>query len=138
MNSRSISLNGGAACTNPVLIGPGPGRATFYHIFGDLISTHMSPNAAKVVRVEKFDNNFGVLYPHSSGRFLASDGEWRFASADDEDNAWLNWGNKTMWWGRVLGLAIPFTTWILRMNLPRKSPIPGSRRFDNMKKGWFW
>jgi hypothetical protein len=119
------------------LIGPGNGRATFYHIFGDLVSTHMSPNAARVVRVAKMDQDFGVLYPHSSARFLAGDGEWKYASADEEDDAWLKWGNKNMWWGRILGPFVPFVTWILRMNLPRKSPIPGSKRFENMHKSWW-
>lgn len=81
-NSRSIALNGGAAATNPVLVGPGS-RARFYHIFGDLVSTHMSPNAAEVIRVAKKDRGFGVFYPHSSSRFLASDGEWKYATADE-------------------------------------------------------
>ena len=83
------------------------------------------------------DRDFGVLYPHSSSRFLAGDGEWRYASADEEDNAWLAWGNRNMWWGRILGPFVPFVTFILRMNLPRKSPIPGSKRFNNFQKSWW-
>ena len=68
-----------------MLQGPGPGRATFYHIFGDMVSTHMSPDAAKVVRVAKTLRGFGVLYPHSSDRFLESDGPWQYATVDEED-----------------------------------------------------
>ncbi len=56
-NTRSVSLNGGASASNPVLVGPGPGRATFYHVFGDIVSTHMSPNAAKVIRFVCANNN---------------------------------------------------------------------------------
>ena len=114
----ALTKQGGAACTNPVLVsfckklnpeprsgedvlaapnddeggvaltkqvGPGPSRATFYHVFGDLVSTHMSPNAARVIRIAKHNTDFGVLYPHSSSRFLAADGEWRYATADEED-----------------------------------------------------
>lgn len=83
-NSRSIALNGGAAPTNPVLTGPGPSRARCYHIMGDLVSTHMGPLAAQVIRVAKKNRKFGVLYPHSSSRFLASDGPWEYITANDE------------------------------------------------------
>ena len=69
-------MNGGAAASNPILTGPGPARARFYHIMGDLISTHMGPQAAQVIRVAKTNRTFGVIYPHSSSRFLASDGPW--------------------------------------------------------------
>ena len=137
-NSRSISLNGGAACTNPVLQGPGPERATFYHVFGDLVSTHMSPNAARVIRIAKEDRNFGVVYPHSSARFLAGDGAWRYATADEEDEQWLKWGNRGEVLGWLSGGLIPFASLILKMNLPRKSPIPGSKRFNDQQKKWYW
>lgn len=128
-NSRSIAFNGGAAATNPVLEGPGPSRATFYHIFGDMISTHMSPQAAKVVRVAKKDKGFGVLYPHSSARFLARDGFWEYATADQEDEAWRVYGNGSGWFGRIVNGIISFVNYIRRMKLPARSPIPGSSRF---------
>lgn len=98
----------------------------------------MSPNAARVVRVAKHNTDFGVIYPHSSARFLAGDGEWRYATADEEDEKWLRWGNIGMNFGRLFYSVMPFATYILRMNLPRKSPIPGSRRFENMQKSWWW
>ena len=130
-NSRAISLNGGAAATNPVLTGPGPSKAVFYHIFGDLVSTHMSPNAATVIRVAKPDRKFGVIYPHSSARFLASDGTWVYATADDEDDVWRKFGYGITAVGAMISPILSFVNYMRRMRLPATSPIPGSRRFNS-------
>lgn len=50
---RAVSFNGGAPITNPVYQGAGPQKNMFYHIAGDIISTHMSPMAATVLRVQR-------------------------------------------------------------------------------------
>lgn len=84
-NSRSVSLNPGAAPTNPVITGPGA-RATVYHIVGDIISSHMSPNAANVIRIRKQDSRFGSVLPHDSFNILANSGWWDYATADEEDS----------------------------------------------------
>lgn len=94
-----------------------------------MVSTHMSPNAAKVVRIAKPDRNFGVFYPHSSARFLASDGSWTFATVDEEDLAWYKFGNSKNFIGRFIQGVISFVNYVRRMQLPAKSPIPGSSRF---------
>jgi pimeloyl-ACP methyl ester carboxylesterase len=134
-NSRSISLNGGAAATNPILTGPGISRARFYHIMGDLISTHMGPQAAQVIRVAKGDRKFGVLYPHSSTRFLASDGPWEYISATDEDEAWQKYGRGfTESSGRLVKGVLAFTNLIRLKRLPANTPIPGSRRWVREKR----
>ncbi len=136
-NSRSISLNGnlyfilgGAAPSNPVLSGPGPGRARFYHIMGDLISSHMSPTAAEVIRVAKTNRDFGVVYPHSSSRFLAKDGPWEYVTANYEDEAWKKYGSKFIDSpGRVVKNVLSFVNFIRGKRYPATTPIPGSNRW---------
>jgi hypothetical protein len=60
-----VSFSGGAPATRPRLTGPGPGRATHYTVNGDLVSSHVSPNAARVIRVDQgFNNDWGVIKPH--------------------------------------------------------------------------
>ena len=129
-NSRSVSLNGGAAASNPVMSGPGPGKATFYHVFGDLVSTHMSPDAAKIIRIKKNDSDFSVLYPHSSARILKSDGPWRYASADEEDLAWQQYGSSRHGsvGGSIIGKIIRFVDYI-KNGFTAINPIPGSKRW---------
>lgn len=51
-DSRCVCFNPGAAPSNPIYDGPGQSRATVYHIFGDIISTHMSSNACKLFRIK--------------------------------------------------------------------------------------
>lgn len=62
-NSRCVVFNPGAAPTNPVYSGPGPERATVYHVVGDIISSHMSEKAASVYRV-KLNVPFGSVTAH--------------------------------------------------------------------------
>lgn len=131
-NSRGIGFNSGAPPTNPVLTGPGPGRFTHYHIFGDLISSHMGPQAAKVVIVRKRDANFGGLYPHSSERILASDGWWVYATPDEEDKAYVDWGLKYKPGLEIvvpIGVVAKFLAFLVKSKVTTNSPIPGSKRF---------
>lgn len=128
---RCASFNGGAAPTNPVLSGPGPQLATHYHIFGDLISSHMSPQAALVVRVRTPETNFGSLYPHSSARFLEKSGPFTIVTADEEDEAYLNWGRQFKWSFSLLPKIFTlagFLATLKKYQIVRKSPIPGSTR----------
>lgn len=131
---RGIGFNSGAAPSNPILSGPGPQRFRHYHIFGDLISSHMSPQAAEIVRVKTKNTNFGGTYPHSSARIL--DKEFSFVTADEEDKAFEEWG---MNYRPGLEIVVPgaaiakFVTYLLRSKYAEKSPIPGSTRFQNKK-----
>jgi len=133
---RSISLNGGAAASNPVISGPGPDRATFYHVFGDLVSTHMSPNAAKVTRIKKPDSTFSVIYPHSSKRALASDGSWKYVSATEEDEAWAKWGEvfNAITGPTIINKVLKFAAFLKGRDFPTKVPIPGSKRWGKYVK----
>lgn len=50
---RAVCFNGGAPVTNPVYQGAGPQKNMFYHIAGDIISTHMFPMASTVLRIQR-------------------------------------------------------------------------------------
>ena len=116
-NTRSVSFNGGAVASNPVICGPGRERSTFYHVAGDLISSHMAPEAANVLRIvigEKIDWN--VTSSHSSANLIKPG---RVISADEEQVSWTSW--RTSWYGRLLG----FFGYLSRSD----APIPGSKEW---------
>lgn len=90
---RIISFNGGAPPTNPRRTGPGPERAVHYHVEGDLISSHMFPEAAQVIRIRKKNkNSWGTVYPHSSDRMFRDDDPWVYITANDEENSYIRAG----------------------------------------------
>lgn len=88
-NSRCVVFNPGAAPTNPIYTGPGPERATVYHIVGDIISSHMSPKAALVFRI-KLQVPFGSLKAHGTENFFSS-GSYSLLTATQEDVLFLKW-----------------------------------------------
>lgn len=88
--SKAVCFNPGAAPTNPVLSGPGPGRARVYHIFGDIISTHMSGVAAEVLRIKIQGVIFGSAAAHSSEQ-LKGGKSWSYETAYDENQAFNKW-----------------------------------------------
>lgn len=91
--SRVIAFNAGAPPTNPVLTGPGPDRAVHYHVMGDIISSHMGSNAARIVRIEKVGKpKWLSSYPHASQRLMRGDGAWKFVSLEDEQISWKRFG----------------------------------------------
>lgn len=129
---RGIGFNSGAAPTNPILTGPGPQRFRQYHIIGDLISSHMGPQAAEVIRIKKSKAAFGGTWAHSTPRLLASDGDWAYATPDEEDALYYAWGKSYNpgWNVLIPGVALgKFLRLIISKNLVEKNPIPGSTRF---------
>ncbi len=147
--ARVISFFGGAPPTRPLLAGPGPSRATHYHIVGDLISSHVGPQAARVVRIDKGYKEFSVLHPHLSARFLRNDfPAGQVCSPDVEDDRYVAWATQTpsapsstvqkLLKGAVeylFPLARTVSTTAVRSALNRfyakvacESPIPGSTR----------
>ena len=127
---KVCSFNGGAPCTNPVRTGPGPALATHYHIVGDLVSTHMDPVAAQVLRIDTGARGFGVTYSHDTERFLKTTPVKGFLTADEADTIWLSWGLMTAGKintpvGPIQIVPSPFT---ILHELVLKSPIPGSQR----------
>ena len=129
-DSRGIGLNAGAAPTNPVINGPGS-RFTMYHIFGDLISSHMSETAANVVRVQKGAREFGSLWPHAAKRILKSDGYWMYSNPDEEDRAYQDWGKTYKPGYSIIAPAVAMAKYLAFLKIRdvvNKSPIPGSWR----------
>lgn len=105
-NSRAVSFNGGAPPTNPVRSGPGPGRAIHYHVEGDLISSHMTPQAAEVVRVRVPGDRWGKVYPHARERFKE---EGQIISPNEEQASYVRWGG-TLWKPLICATPIPGST----------------------------
>lgn len=109
--SVCIAFNAGAPPTNPVLEGPGPGRAVHYHIFGDIISSHMGPQAATIIRIKKPGPTWGYEYPHSADRMFADDGEWEYATIDEEQESWMKTGDQRIplakFWTRQAACSVP-------------------------------
>jgi len=129
-NTFVVSFMGACPATRPRLTGPGPTRATHYTVIGDLISSHMSPNAARVIRVDKgYGEDWGVARPHLSGRFLKGDITLRnHVSADDTDAMLVNWAttyrsnlNPLNWVRNALTVKVA--------TIACRSPVPGSGRW---------
>jgi hypothetical protein len=132
-NSRGIGFNSGAAPTNPILSGPGS-RFTHYHIFGDLISSHMAPWAADVVIIKK-GNAFslvGTSQAHSSSNILESSGSWYFSNQTEEDRAYEKWGKtyQSSYINNVWGKLMSFLYFLQTRSAVEKNPIPGSERWN--------
>ena len=95
----------------------------------------MSPNAAEVIRIAKGDRKFGVLYPHSTNRFLASDGGWDYVTVDYEDEAWRKYGEGDNGvGGKIVKGVLTFTNFLRQKQLPANTPIPGSKRWLAQKR----
>lgn len=129
-----VSFNGGASPTNPVISGPGPYLATHYHIFGDLISTHVTEAAARVIRIRTAKTHFGELYPHSSERILDHI-PFRIVSATEEDISYLDWAKNYKLSFSLFGAWVSVARYIADMKkhgIAKKSPIPNSKRAISM------
>jgi hypothetical protein len=133
---RGISLNGGASPTNPVTSGPGPMLFTHYHVFGDLISSHMASAACRVVRVKGEKTEFGTFYPHAAVRMLKRDGPKVMVTASQEDEAYLAWARKYVGGFHIFGALFSLGVYLANMkklDIAKKSPIPDSARYEQMK-----
>ena len=122
--SRCVCFNPGAAPTNPVLSGPGPGRARVYHIFGDIISSHMSGAAAEVLRIKIQGVRFGSLAAHSLEN-LKGGKSWNYATATDEEAAFVKWRKGIV---NFLSGASQYVKYIVGGKGVVLYPIPGSER----------
>lgn len=120
-NSRCVCFNPGAAPTNPIISGPGTSRAVVYHIVGDIISSHMSSNAALLYRV-KLNVPFGSVAAHGTQNFFST-GAYRFITATEEDGLFLKWIKGF----NVTGaLFAKYSKYLQKQE--QYNPIPGSYR----------
>lgn len=137
---KACSFNGAGCLLNTLTDGPGPSLATHYHIYGDLVSTHVSVNAANIVRVKKYNEWQSGFVEHAWQRFLQADPIIGFVSADEEQN-WMyefmwRWIYSSLHTEAVLTLAAPgwvlellggISTAVFLQCLVILNPIPGSK-----------
>lgn len=124
-NSLAVVYNAAAPPTNPVLSGPGPHRAVHYHVMGDGISSHMSPDAATIVRVEIPGPKWGYAFPHAVERLYAT--QYSYVSADQEQASWIRDGAHVMkYFGIVKRLAA--------QQFVCAHPIPGSTQTCTLRQ----
>lgn len=121
-------FNAAAPPTRPVLTGPGPIFATHYHICGDVISSHMSDNAALVIRADKRNGYFFAgAWPHATDRFFAIDPTYGFMTASQEDLLYVAFAALIT---KVVGVIPlpggPLTSFLVDTAINK--PIPGSSR----------
>ena len=142
---RSIIFNPGAPATGGILT-PTP-NTTYYHIVGDLISTHV--NAPESYRIyllesgtiyEQSDTQLqldGVLwddplYYHSLDRFLNYSREWKYVEPQFEQNSIENFIFKPTITTTLVNIGSALTSQKFNIqkqlqNIVCKNPIPGSK-----------
>ncbi|MGL5112694.1 MAG: hypothetical protein ACRC6O_08660 [Flavobacterium sp.] len=88
---RAVAFNGGAPPTGGGLKGTGE-NCRFYHIVGDIISTHVNDSTARVTRIHlKGDVNWtNTPYYHSTERFFENR-SYEVWHAQEEQNSVVNY-----------------------------------------------
>lgn len=133
-NSRAVCFNPGAAPTNPVTSGPGPGRAHVYHIVGDIISTHIGSNAALVRRVKIQGIGFGSIEAHSSTNIF-TDRPWTLVGPTEEDLLYQKWIRQNV----LINSGLFYSRYILLVKKNgAREPIPDSDRSKVKENPSLW
>lgn len=85
---RAVSFNGGAPPTAGAVKGAGKDRCRFYHIVGDIISTHIDDSTADVSRIHLLGNVEwnNTKYYHSTERFFEHT-SFVYWTAQEEQNS---------------------------------------------------
>jgi hypothetical protein len=112
--TKVVALNAGAPPMSPVFASAGPARATAYHVVGDIISTHVEPPAADIVRVRFGNGYINWLNPwyHSTDRFFRGAEQWKYASAQEEQDLLEDF---FLFKGRLLVHALSLATSIISL-----------------------
>lgn len=125
---KAVVFNPAAPIMNPLTKGPGAAKAVAYHITGDIISSHVSPDAGEVIRVNQGYNVLQTLSAHKLENFYDSKPTHSFYSVDQEDvymyssvalAVWSAADNESLQRVRKLSAKVSST------------PIPGSLRDKN-------
>jgi len=90
--ARAVSFNGGAPPTGGGVKGAGRDRCRFYHIVGDIISTHIDDATAEVSRIHLMGVTHwnDTKYYHSTERFFEH-GSFDTWTAQEEQNSMVNY-----------------------------------------------
>lgn len=129
---RAVAFNGGAPPTGGGLKGSGFDHCRFYHIVGDIISTHVDDSTAKVSRIHlKGDVDWNdVKYYHSSERFFENVSYDRWTAQEEQDSL-----VKHLYQPSVPGFLITLVTGLLSKEFNKdrireiicQNPIPGTQ-----------
>jgi len=128
---RAVAFNGGAPPTGGGLKGTGQ-NCRFYHIVGDIISTHVDDSTAKVSRIklEGSVNWTNTTYYHSTLRFFENK-SYRDWTAQAEQNSLVDYIYNQSPTAFFLTLATGLLTKELNKDRIReiicKNPIPGTK-----------
>jgi len=87
-NIRAVSFNGGAPPTGGGVKGAGRDRCRFYHIVGDIISTHIDDSTANVSRIHLLGNVdwSNTKYYHSTDRFFENVSYDTIGAQEEQDS----------------------------------------------------
>lgn len=130
--TRCVSFNGAAPIVGGPHIGAGVDRSRFYHIVGDIISTHMDPDSCQVIRIKLpgvVDWNNPGWY-HSTDRFYW-DMNFEYWDAQMEQNDIQDYVYNTTLGTYFVTLLTGVVTKYLNRDRLREivcsNPIPGSQ-----------
>jgi hypothetical protein len=130
-NVRAVAFNGGAPPTGGGLKGTGYSKCRFYHVVGDIISTHVDDTTAHVSRIHlkgEVDWN-DVKYYHSTERFFEDNSYDTWTAQQEQDSLVYHLYNQS-----PTGFLITLVTGLISKEFNKdrireiicKNPIPGS------------
>lgn len=128
---RAVAFNGGAPATGGGLKGTGYSKCRFYHVVGDIISTHVNDATANVSRVHlkgPVDWN-DVKYYHSTERFFEDNSYDLWQAQQEQDSLVYHLYNQS-----PTGFLITLVTGLISKEFNKdrireiicQNPIPGT------------
>lgn len=132
--TRAISFNGAAPASGGTFEGAGIERSTAYHIVGDVVSTHISSDRCKVLRIKLYEPNptdWGdPFYYHATDRFYNHQRKYTFWTAQQEQNDIQDYVYHSTVSSEIVSLLLGVVTKYLHRDRLREficaHPIPGS------------
>jgi hypothetical protein len=128
---RAVAFNGGAPPTGGGLKGTGYSKCRFYHIVGDIISTHVDDSTANVSRIHlKGDVDWNdVKYYHSTERFFEENSYDAWTAQQEQDSIVYHLYNQS-----PTGFLITLVTGLISKEFNKdrireiicRNPIPGT------------
>ena len=130
--TRAISFNGAAPILSEPHLGAGKDRSRFYHIVGDIISTHIDQDSCEVFRIKLPGlvnwNNPGFY--HTTARFYTEEGVEFWTPQNEQDDI-----QDYVYHSTISSFLITLVTGVVTKYLHRdrlrelvcQHPIPGSQ-----------
>lgn len=130
---RAISLNGAAPIIGGPFTGSGINESIFYHIVGDIISTHMDEKTCTLLRIKLpgFVDWSNPSYYHSSDRFFEIFQDYTSFTAQEEQDDITKYVYSSTLTSTFVTLVTGIVTKYLHRDRVRElvcnHPIPGSK-----------